>query len=70
MRTHPLRRLLAVLLLLSISACTTTGNPREGGFFGWSEEQAKARQETLKRDDEAALHQRPHRSGASSVQLP
>jgi len=31
-------------LLTVIAACETTGNPREGGLFGWSEAKAQERQ--------------------------
>lgn len=33
-----------------LSACTTTGDPRSGGLFGWRESQAKERQEALHRE--------------------
>jgi hypothetical protein len=32
-------------LMAVLAACETTGNPREGGLFGWSETKAQARQE-------------------------
>jgi len=34
----------AVAILATLSACETTGNPREGGLFGWSEHKAQDRQ--------------------------
>jgi len=36
-----------ILIFASLSACQTTGNPKEGGLFGWSEEKAKLRAESL-----------------------
>lgn len=41
--TH-LARAAGAMALLVLAACETTGNPREGGLFGWSEEKAKTRQ--------------------------
>jgi septal ring factor EnvC (AmiA/AmiB activator) len=40
-----------VLLVLTLAACKTTGDPREGGLFGWSETKAKERQRDLERED-------------------
>jgi hypothetical protein len=42
----------AGLLALGLGGCETTGNPREGGLFGWSE--AKARQRQAERRSEVA----------------
>jgi len=39
----------ATAALLSLAACETTGDPRAGGLFGWSEAKAKERQQE-KRD--------------------
>jgi hypothetical protein len=40
-----LRAILALVPLLALlAACETTGNPREGGLFGWSEAKARERQ--------------------------
>ena|GEM_PF-1814204 len=39
----------AAVACLAIAACETTGDPRAGGLFGWSEDKAKARQQE-KRD--------------------
>jgi len=49
--------LAASLLLTLVAACSTTGDPRQGGLFGWNEDQAKTRQDMLRRDDESAKHQ-------------
>lgn len=46
-----------LLLLLLVTACATTGDPRQGGLFGWNEDQAKTRQDTLRRDDATARQQ-------------
>ncbi len=36
---------------MSLSSCMeTTGNPREGGFFGWSESKAKGRLDDRQRE--------------------
>jgi hypothetical protein len=35
--------LAGVVILASFAACETTGNPREGGLFGWSEGKAQER---------------------------
>lgn len=43
-------------LALSVAGCGTTGDPRQGGLFGWSEDQANARQVAL-RQAEANAHQ-------------
>jgi len=39
-----LARLAGAMALAVLSACETTGNPREGGLFGWSESKARERQ--------------------------
>lgn len=33
----------AILASLSFSSCETTGDPTQGGLFGWSESQAQQR---------------------------
>lgn len=40
--------LLSVLVLAT--ACETTGDPRQGGLFGWSETKARQRQEVRRRE--------------------
>lgn len=44
------------LLALAAAAtgCATTGDPLQGGLFGWSEEKAQARQASLSQTDAAA----------------
>ena len=39
--------IIAIAATQFITACTTTGNPNEGGLFGWSETKAIARQSEL-----------------------
>ncbi len=39
----------AMLVALYGAACATTGDPRAGGLFGWSEERARTRQVTRQR---------------------
>ncbi len=46
---------ISVLLATLLTAgCQTTGNPREGGLFGWSEEKARERQSVLESQSETA----------------
>ncbi len=42
---------------LAMAGCATTGDPRQGGLFGWSEEQAMARRDALGQDEKAAHRQ-------------
>ena len=44
--------ILALLAGLSAAGCETTGDPNEGGYFGWSEEKAQERQQELLRQYE------------------
>lgn len=58
-RTMPRLRLwrCAVVVLTTgcgLAACQTTGDPRQGGLFGWSEQQARERQADLARDEAQA----------------
>lgn len=46
---------LLVLGLSVLTACTTTGDPQQGGLFGWSERKAQTRQEVM--HEEIATHQ-------------
>lgn len=63
MRTVPLRprhcchAVLYMIVSSSLVACATTGDPRKGGLFGWSENKARTRQEQLQ---DAELAQRRH----------
>jgi septal ring factor EnvC (AmiA/AmiB activator) len=47
---------LPTLLACLLVSCATTGDPRQGGFFGWDEAQAKTRQQTLEQDETTAQH--------------
>lgn len=50
-------RLSVVLMsfaLLALAACKTTGDPRQGGLFGWSEKKAQQRQQSMRADADAA----------------
>lgn len=47
---------LAVLVTCALAACQTTGDPRSGGLFGWSEDKARQRQASMEQD--AALARR------------
>lgn len=44
----------ALCLLLPLAACETTGDPRQGGLLGWSEDKAVERQRTLEGERTAA----------------
>ncbi len=41
------KRILFCILILTIIGCETTGDPRQGGLFGWSEKKAADRQVAL-----------------------
>lgn len=47
------REWLAGLVLLA-GGCATTGNPQQGGLFGWSENKARDRHQELERRQRAA----------------
>lgn len=52
MMTQATTRICAVAALTFVlTGCQTTGDPRQGGLFGWSEEKATERQAALKRQD-------------------
>ena len=60
-------RLALAAALASLSACETTGDPRRGGLFGWSETQARQRQaqkQTAVAGAEAELARESDRSAA------
>jgi hypothetical protein len=40
-------KIIFAILVITISGCQTTGDPTQGGLFGWSEEKAKLRQDEL-----------------------
>jgi septal ring factor EnvC (AmiA/AmiB activator) len=64
-------RLMWVSASVWLSACATTGDPRAGGFFAWSEDQAKARQDALLREDANAqgqLRQEQQRAASLKAQ--
>ena len=48
------RLIVATMLSILLAGCQTTGNPREGGLFGWSEEKAQERQAVLNAESNAA----------------
>ena len=43
-------RFLFTSLLLTIGGCQTTGDPTQGGLFGWSEKKAQLRQNELEQN--------------------
>lgn len=53
MKPHPI--LTGSIAALALTACETTGDPTQGGLFGWSEGKAKQRQAAL--HDAVALEQ-------------
>ena len=44
---HPRLLLGSTAALILLTACETTGDPNQGGLFGWSEGKAKQRQSAL-----------------------
>ena len=61
-RCHPNIRIRLGHLALSVIAlatlgCQTTGDPTQGGLFGWSERKAQERQQTLEQQNTAAQNQ-------------
>lgn len=42
-----LQSLFALATLLTLNSCATTGDPTQGGLFGWSEHKAVGRQVEL-----------------------
>lgn len=42
-----LQVILAVSSLAALNSCATTGDPTQGGLFGWSENKARGRQADL-----------------------
>ena len=55
-------------LLILLAGCETTGDPREGGLFGWSETMARDRQ-AARRAELAAVEKRVAREQRRSAQL-
>jgi septal ring factor EnvC (AmiA/AmiB activator) len=56
-------------VLFSLSGCETTGDPSQGGLFGWSETKAIERQQQLR--DQLAVssaEERSHRQQQESLQ--
>lgn len=42
-----------VLLIAALTGCATTGDPTQGGLFGWSQQKAEARQAALEQQADA-----------------
>ena len=40
--------IIAIVTLQFVTACETTGNPNEGGLWGWNEDKAQIRQHNLR----------------------
>jgi len=58
-----------VLAALALAACETTGDPRQGGLLGWSEDKAQQRGQALKHDaDEAARSAGAERAKGADMQ--
>lgn len=49
-----LRCAAALTLSATLAACQTTGDPRQGGLLGWSEQKAAERQQQLEAENKAA----------------
>ena len=55
---NAIRKWLAVAMCAPlVSGCESTGDPRQGGLFGWSEQKALARQDLLLQDGQLARQQ-------------
>ena len=57
----------AVAAALILGGCATTGDPTQGGLFGWSEAKAKERlaeKQTALAEEEAAMHSEQRQEGA------
>lgn len=65
---RPLLAKIAILCLIGVCACTTTGDPTQGGLFGWSRIKAEVRQADLRRKAEDA-EQVANQQSALSVSL-
>lgn len=61
-------RVLVLASLGAIAACQTTGDPREGGLFGWNEDKARERQQALSQQ-EGDAQRRAEAEKARSGQL-
>jgi hypothetical protein len=59
-----MRKSLLLLTCAALAACQTTGDPNQGGLFGWSEKKADARiaerEDTLGREQETARSEQEH----------
>ncbi len=62
------RELAACALLVALVGCATTGDPRQGGLFGWSEAKARDRQ-AEKRAEVAAAESALAREQQKTAQL-
>jgi predicted nuclease with TOPRIM domain len=47
----PASALVLSLIALGFTGCQTTGDPNQGGLFGWSEKKAQQRQDTLEQQN-------------------
>lgn len=66
--SRPLLVAAAVLSLAGVCACTTTGDPTQGGLFGWSRTKAEERQAKLQRTAENAV-QAADQQSAQNISL-
>jgi predicted RNase H-like nuclease (RuvC/YqgF family) len=59
--------LVSLLVCAALCGCRTTGDPTQGGLFGWSEQKAEerqvAREEILSREEQAARRQQESETG-------
>jgi hypothetical protein len=67
MRVEARSFLLSLLACAALCGCRTTGDPTQGGLFGWSEEKARERQAereaTLSREEQTAQRQEESEAG-------
>jgi len=67
MRAQARSWFLSLLVCAALCGCRTTGDPAQGGLFGWSEEKARQRQaereETLNREEQGTELQQEREAG-------
>ncbi len=67
MRIDVQSRFVLPLVCAALCGCQTTGDPTQGGLFGWSQRKAEERQaereDTLNREQQAMRQQQQHEAG-------
>jgi septal ring factor EnvC (AmiA/AmiB activator) len=54
MKLRTSARITAIAVSACLCGCSTTGDPRQGGLFGWNETKAQARQAQMQQEANAA----------------